>query len=114
MMISGGFHIKSRRGLCGFHNDIFTCGHQIHTPALFEVRTCSFRNSRFPEYCKKKKANMSAITFKQITSDDFLSYNGNTTFFADKAPKGHVQSKVFAHGGDGGHAVELTIAWYET
>jgi ribonuclease T2 len=51
---------------------------------------------------------------KQISDDNKLTYNGNTTFFADKAPKGHVQSKVFAHGGNDEHAIELSIAWYET
>ncbi|KAF5014535.1 hypothetical protein F66182_14441, partial [Fusarium sp. NRRL 66182] len=66
--VTGGFNVQTRRGPCGFVKDVFTCGHQIRNPALFE-----------------------------ISEDNKLVYNGNTTFFADKAPKGHVQSKVFAH-----------------
>ncbi|RAO64456.1 uncharacterized protein BHQ10_000468 [Talaromyces amestolkiae] len=83
--VTGGFNVQTRRGSCGFVKDVFTCGHQIRNPALFE-----------------------------ISEDNKLTYSGNTTFFADKAPKGHVQSKVFAHGGNGEHAVELSIAWFET
>ncbi|CRG85946.1 ribonuclease T2 family, putative [Talaromyces islandicus] len=83
--VTGGFHIQSRRGPCGFVKDAFTCGHQIRNPALFT-----------------------------IGDDNLLSYNGNSTFFADKVPKGHVQSKIFAHGGVDEHALELNVAWFET
>ncbi|CAK44243.1 hypothetical protein An02g06990 [Aspergillus niger] len=40
-----------------------------------------------------------------------LAYNDNTTFFADKAPKGPTKSKVFATQDD--HPLELSITWRE-
>ncbi|KAH8692666.1 putative ribonuclease T2 family [Talaromyces proteolyticus] len=83
--VTDGFHVESRRGPCGFVKDIFTCGHQIRNPALFT-----------------------------INDNNILVYSGNSTLFADKAPKGHVQSKIFAHDGNGEHAIELSIAWFET
>jgi hypothetical protein len=59
---------------------------------------------------KKKKK----LTRNQIGDDNLLSYNGNSTFFADKVPMGHVQSKIFAHGDVDNHAIELSVAWFET
>lgn len=43
--------------------------------------------------------------------DGKLAYNGNTTFYADKPPKGYTQSDVFATQGE--HPVELEITWKE-
>lgn len=41
--------------------------------------------------------------------DGKLCYMGNTTFFADKAPKGQAQSQVFASQED--HPIEIEITW---
>lgn len=43
--------------------------------------------------------------------DGKLAYNGNNTFFADKVPKGHVQSDIFASQSEEGHPFELEITW---
>lgn len=52
-------------------------------------------------------------TFSYLPSvqvkDGKLCYMGNTTFFADKVPKGHAQSQVFASQGD--HPIEIEITW---
>lgn len=45
------------------------------------------------------------------TIDGKIAYNGNTTFFADKAPKGPTQSKIFASNDE--HPIELSIEWQE-
>ncbi|GAB1211725.1 ribonuclease T2-like [Aspergillus terreus] len=76
------FTLQSSKGPCGFDEDVFSCGPRITRPAEFSV------------------------------DDTKLSYNGNTTFFADKAPKGVIQSKVYASEED--HPIELTITWKET
>ncbi|KAF9891110.1 hypothetical protein FE257_005046 [Aspergillus nanangensis] len=76
------FTLHSSKGMCGFADDLFTCGSHITTPAEFKVE------------------------------DSKLSYRGNTTFFADKAPKGFVQSEIFASAEE--HPIELTIAWKES
>ncbi|KAI9371167.1 ribonuclease T2-like protein [Aspergillus egyptiacus] len=72
-------NIHSRKGPCAFENDVFTCGSQITSPTDFGVQ------------------------------DGKLSYRGNTTFYADKAPKGTVQSDIFASEED--HPLELSIEW---
>jgi ribonuclease T2 len=38
-----------------------------------------------------------------------LAFKGNTIFYADKAPKGPVKSKVFASTAD--HPIKLEILW---
>ncbi|CBF76577.1 hypothetical protein AN4874.2 [Aspergillus nidulans FGSC A4] len=73
------FTLSSRKGPCAFKDDIFTCGSYISSPAEFSAE------------------------------DGKLSYHGNTTFFADKAPKGKVQSDIFVSEAD--HPIELSIAW---
>ncbi|KAL4918562.1 ribonuclease T2-like protein [Aspergillus aurantiobrunneus] len=73
------FTLSSRKGACAFKDDIFICGPHISSPVEFS------------------------------TQDGELSYNGNTTFFADKAPKGKVQSDVFVS--EGSHPIELSISW---
>ncbi|KAL2842361.1 ribonuclease T2-like protein [Aspergillus pseudoustus] len=73
------FILETRKGGCAFEDDVFTCGSQVPTPAEFSVE------------------------------DGKLWYHGNTTFFADKAPKGKVQSDIFASEED--HPIELSIGW---
>lgn len=73
------FSLKSRKGLCSFKDDVLSCGPGVENPSEFAVK------------------------------DGKLSYNGNTTFFADKPPKGQVQSSVYASHGE--HLVELEITW---
>ena len=41
--------------------------------------------------------------------DGKLAYRGNSTFFADNAPRGHTQSDVFATREQ--HPLELAITW---
>ncbi|OXV07972.1 hypothetical protein Egran_04264 [Elaphomyces granulatus] len=79
-LVSDGVTLESRRGPCAFKNDILTCGSRIRSPAIFKV------------------------------VDGKLMFDGKTTFFADKAPKGRGQSKVFLSGGDD-HPIELQIGW---
>ncbi|KAE8153737.1 ribonuclease T2-like protein [Aspergillus avenaceus] len=73
------FTLHSSKGYCAFDQDAFRCGRDISKPVEFSVQ------------------------------DGKLSYRGNTTFFADKAPKGRVQSEVYASGEQ--HPIELTITW---
>ncbi|KAL5333859.1 ribonuclease T2-like protein [Aspergillus crustosus] len=73
------FTLTSRKGSCTFEQDILTCGKDVSNPVEFK------------------------------TEDGKLSYNGNTTFFADKAPKGAVQSEIFDSEKD--HPIELSIGW---
>ncbi|OJK05180.1 hypothetical protein ASPACDRAFT_74698 [Aspergillus aculeatus ATCC 16872] len=73
------FTLHSSKGNCGFAKDIFTCGGAVHKAQEFSV------------------------------DDGKLAYNGNSTFFADKAPKGPTKSKVFASQED--HQIELVITW---
>ncbi|KAJ5594817.1 uncharacterized protein N7459_001025 [Penicillium hispanicum] len=51
--------------------------------------------------------------FQQVPSykvkDGKLAYEGNTTFYADKAPKGRVQSTIFTSQEE--HPIELEITW---
>ncbi|KAL4884833.1 ribonuclease T2-like protein [Aspergillus karnatakaensis] len=75
----GTFTLASRKGSCAFRKDILTCDKAVSTPASFR------------------------------TEDGKLSYNGNTTFFADKAPKGAVQAEVFVS--EERHPIELSIGW---
>ncbi|KAL1987870.1 hypothetical protein VTN96DRAFT_1854 [Rasamsonia emersonii] len=78
--LDGGFTLESSKGPCTFEEDIFTCGPWIKNPVIF-----------------------------QLLDDGKLSFNGNATFFADKAPKGPVQSKIFASKED--HPINLEIVW---
>ncbi|KAL2831072.1 ribonuclease T2-like protein [Aspergillus cavernicola] len=73
------FTLESRKGACAFEKSVFTCGSQVTSPTEFNIE------------------------------DGKLSYRGNTTFFADKAPKGTVQSNIFASEED--HPIELSIEW---
>ncbi|KAL3453761.1 ribonuclease T2-like protein [Aspergillus insuetus] len=75
----GTFTLETRKGGCAFQDDVFTCGSQVSNPVEFSIE------------------------------DGKLSFKGNTTFFADKAPKGNVQSDIFASEGD--HPIELSIGW---
>ncbi|KAL3475051.1 ribonuclease T2-like protein [Aspergillus californicus] len=75
----GTLTLSSRKGPCAFERGVFTCGPAVTTATGFTIE------------------------------DDKLSYNGNTIFFADKAPKGAVQSDIFASEGD--HPIELSIGW---
>jgi hypothetical protein len=45
----------------------------------------------------------------QQVIDGKLTFDGKMTFFADKAPRGHGQSKVFLSNDN--HPVELQIGW---
>lgn len=76
------FTLRSSKGKCSIEDDTFSCGPQITRPVEF-----SFQDGK-------------------------LSYRGNTTFFADKAPKGRVQSKIFASEEE--HPIQLTITWKGT
>lgn len=76
----GTFTLHSSKGPCTFERDVFGCGPHITTPDLF--------------------------TFQ----DGLLQYCGNTTFFADKAPKGYAKSKVFATQED--HPIEISMSWH--
>ncbi|KAF7596425.1 ribonuclease T2-like [Aspergillus hancockii] len=76
------FTLRSSKGECSFEKDAFSCGPQITNPVEFSIQ------------------------------DGELSYRGNTTFFADKAPKGRVQSQIFAS--EENHPIELTITWKES
>ncbi|KAJ5750001.1 hypothetical protein N7533_007029 [Penicillium manginii] len=73
------FSLKSRKGLCAFKDGILSCGPNAKVPSEFSV------------------------------IDGKLSYQGNTTFFADKPPKGQVQSSIYASQEE--HPVELEITW---
>ncbi|KAJ5104093.1 hypothetical protein N7532_004622 [Penicillium argentinense] len=73
------FSLRSRKGFCGVEDDKLTCGPHVQTPSAFTAK------------------------------DGKLSYEGNTTFYADKAPKGQVQSSVYATRGE--HLLELEISW---
>ncbi|KAJ5674126.1 hypothetical protein N7462_009565 [Penicillium macrosclerotiorum] len=73
------FTLKSSKGLCAVEHDVLTCGPQVDTPAEFTVK------------------------------DEKLCYQGNTTFYAEKAPKGQVQSPVFVTSDE--HPIELEISW---
>ncbi|KAJ0424216.1 ribonuclease T2-like protein [Aspergillus carlsbadensis] len=73
------FTLETRKGGCAFKDDVFTCGSQVSSPVEFSIE------------------------------DGKLSFNGNTTFYADKAPKGNVQSDIFASEKD--HPIELSIGW---
>ncbi|KAJ5174407.1 Ribonuclease [Penicillium canariense] len=73
------FTLESRKGFCAIKGDALSCGIHVNTPSKFTVK------------------------------DDRLSYLGNTTFYADKAPKGQVQSTIFASQED--HPIELEITW---
>ncbi|PTU21778.1 hypothetical protein P175DRAFT_0515837 [Aspergillus ochraceoroseus IBT 24754] len=73
------FTLESRRGICAIEEDMFTCGPHISSPMEFSLE------------------------------DGKLSYRGNTSFFADKAPKGTVQSDIFAS--EDNHPIELAITW---
>ncbi|KAJ5601635.1 hypothetical protein N7510_011169 [Penicillium lagena] len=73
------FTLTSSKGSCSFEEDTLNCGPHVDAPEEFTVK------------------------------DGKLCYMGNTTFFADKAPKGHVQSQVFASQED--HQIEIEITW---
>lgn len=73
------FTLKSSKGPCTIQEDAFKCGTHVTTPSEFTVK------------------------------DNKLCYEGNTTFYADKPPKGFVQSTVFASQGE--HPIELEISW---
>ncbi|KAL2002725.1 hypothetical protein VTN02DRAFT_6108 [Thermoascus thermophilus] len=80
--VSAGFTLQSRKGPCAFDkNDVLICGPHVRRPSVF------------------------------TSIDNKLAYNGNTTFFADKAPKGPVQSQIFASSSAEEHAFELAIEW---
>ncbi|KAJ5439796.1 Ribonuclease [Penicillium daleae] len=73
------FTLKSSKGLCAFEDDALNCGSHVTRASEFAVK------------------------------DDKLTYLGNTTFYADKAPKGQVQSTVFASQAE--HLIEIEITW---
>lgn len=73
------FSLKSRKGPCAFKEDALHCGPDVKVPAEFTAK------------------------------DGKLSYQGNSTFYADKPPKGQVQSSIYASHAE--HLVELQIAW---
>ncbi|KAJ5887966.1 hypothetical protein N7495_008007 [Penicillium taxi] len=73
------FTLKSSKGLCAIEEDAFSCGDHIETPSEFTVK------------------------------DDKLAYEGNTTFYAENAPKGLVQSTIFVAQEE--HPIELEITW---
>ena len=97
--LDDAFTLSTRKGPCAFKDDAFTCGPQVSSPVGFSV---SFRSL---QPCDDPSTN----GWTSQTEDGKLSYNGNTTFFADKAPKGAVQSDIFVSGGE--HPIELTISW---
>ncbi|CAI7659378.1 unnamed protein product [Penicillium manginii] len=73
------FRAEKLSGLCAFKDGILSCGPNAKVPSEFSV------------------------------IDGKLSYQGNTTFFADKPPKGQVQSSIYASQEE--HPVELEITW---
>ncbi|PKY08401.1 ribonuclease T2-like protein [Aspergillus campestris IBT 28561] len=73
------FTLHSSKGDCAFEEDTFTCGSHISTPSEFSA------------------------------DGEKLAYRGNSTFFADKAPKGPVRSEIFASEED--HSLQLSISW---
>ncbi|KAL4810550.1 ribonuclease T2-like protein [Aspergillus unguis] len=73
------FTLSSSKGDCTVQDGIFNCGSRISSPAEFS------------------------------TENGKLSYNGSTAFFADKAPRGKVQSDIFVS--EEGHPIELSIGW---
>ncbi|KAH2828439.1 hypothetical protein KXW08_004447 [Aspergillus fumigatus] len=75
------FTLQSSKGICAFEGDAFSCGPHVTAPEEFSVQ------------------------------DGKLSYRGNTTFFADKAPKGRTQSTIFASQDE--HLIDLAITWKE-
>jgi ribonuclease T2 len=75
------FTLQSSKGICAFEGDAFSCGPHVTAPEEFSVQ------------------------------DGKLSYRGNTTFFADKAPKGRTQSTIFASQDE--HPIDLAITWKE-
>lgn len=54
----------------------------------------------------------SLTVLSKQAKDGKLSYQGNSTFYADKPPKGQVQSSVYASQAE--HLVELQITWKST
>lgn len=96
-MTDGMFTLSSSKGDCAFKDNVLTCGHHISTPVEFSVSS----TLRLPILGQKLTTNVQ-------TEDGKLAYNGNTTFFADKAPKGKVQSDIFI---SEGHALEISIGW---
>ncbi|OJJ51599.1 hypothetical protein ASPZODRAFT_127698 [Penicilliopsis zonata CBS 506.65] len=71
------FALSSSKGPCTFEQNIFECGPLVTSPSTFSIESGK------------------------------LSYQGNTTFFADKAPKGATKSKIFAAQDE--HQIELEI-----
>lgn len=77
----GTVTLKSSKGQCAFEKGVLGCGPHITDPVDFSIE-----NGK-------------------------LAHRGNTTFFADSAPKGLVQKKIFASRDE--HPIELEIYWHE-
>ncbi|KAJ5727490.1 hypothetical protein N7493_005310 [Penicillium malachiteum] len=75
----GTFTLRSSKGPCSFDEGSFTCGDDVHNPSQFTAK------------------------------DEKLSFEGKTAFYADKAPKGWTQSKIYPDAE--GHAIEIEITW---
>ena len=74
-----GFTLASRKGKCAVKKDAIKCAADIREPTVFEEK------------------------------DGLLSFEGNTTFHADGAPRGWKQIPIFVT--DKGHSLDLTVAW---
>ncbi|KAF7714924.1 Uncharacterized protein PECH_007832 [Penicillium ucsense] len=73
------FTLKSSKGFCAFEDDALRCHSHVNKPSEFTI------------------------------TEGKVSYAGNTTFYADKAPKGHVQSIIYASQAE--HLLELELEW---
>jgi len=77
----GDVTLKSSKGNCAIVNGALTCGASVSGATAFS------------------------------TEDGTLSYDGQTTFYADGVPSGSKQSTVYS---DDGHSTSLTIEWQST
>ncbi|KAJ5916318.1 hypothetical protein N7504_000333 [Penicillium tannophilum] len=73
------FTLKSSKGPCSFDEGILSCGDHVDIPSAFTAE------------------------------DDKLAYEGRTTFYADKPPKGFTQSTVYSD--QESHPIEIEITW---
>jgi ribonuclease T2 len=96
------FTLQSSKGICAFERDAFSCGPHVTAPEEFSVSSILPSTDLRP---------LTKFPLGVQVQDGKLSYRGNTTFFADKAPKGRTQSTIFASQGE--HPIDLSIIWKE-
>lgn len=76
-----GFTLATRKGKCAVKKDALKCAADIREASVFG------------------------------SVDGYLSFGGNTTFYADSSPRGWKQIPVFVK--EGRHMTDLTISWQE-